>query len=57
MVMLEFRYGLTLMINAAVCFVAIAGVALVDFGVFETPDTFLFEREVEEGLGLDHVSQ
>lgn len=44
------------MVYSTIRFVAIAGVALVDFSVFETPGAFLVEGEVEEGFGLDHVS-
>jgi hypothetical protein len=46
---------LTFVVNTAVGFVAVAGVALIQLSIFKAPATFLLQWEVEEGLGLNDV--
>lgn len=42
----------TFVVDAAICFVAVACVALIQFGILEAPFTLLFQGEVEECFGL-----
>jgi hypothetical protein len=39
-------------VNTAVRFIAVAGVALVQLSIFEAPATFLLQWKIEEGFCL-----
>lgn len=40
------------MVDASICFIAVSGVALVQFGILEPPSELLLQWLVEERLGL-----